>query len=75
MEYNSNNLDLKNCSVRMGTIKDANKILKLINLIQPEDPWSYEHLVWQHFSSYGHTNLYLIENDDSIESRVFCREI
>lgn len=49
MEYNSNKLNLENCSVRKGTIKDANKILELINLIQPKEPWSYEHLMWQYF--------------------------
>jgi len=68
MEYNSNNLNLENCSVRMGTLKDANKILELINFIQPEERWSYEHLMWQYFSSQGHANLYLIVNDKTIVS-------
>jgi len=68
MEYNSNKLNLENCSVRMGTLKDANKILELINLIQPEDPWSYEYLMWQYFSSQGNANLYLIVNDETIVS-------
>jgi hypothetical protein len=68
MKYDSNNLDLENCSVRMGTIKDANKIIELINLVQPETPWSHEYLIWQYFNSQGNANLYLIINDEKIVS-------
>ena len=49
-------------------IKDVNDILDLINLVQPKNPWSYEYLMWQYFSSYGHANLYLITNNDKIVS-------
>ena len=68
MEYDFNNLNLENCSMRMGNIKDVNDILDLINLVQPKNPWSYEYLIWQYFSSYGHANLYLITNNEKIVS-------
>ena len=68
MKYDYNKINLENCSVRMGTVDDANKILELINLIQPEEPWSYEHLMWQYFSSWGNANLYLIENNETLVS-------
>ncbi len=68
MEYNYNKLNLDNCNVRMGSIEDANKILELINSIQPDQPWSYERLIWQYFGSQGNAKLYLIENKDRLVS-------
>jgi hypothetical protein len=62
-------IDLKEYTVRMGSRKDAIKIIELINLIQPQEPWSYEHFMWQYYDSQpGDPCLYLIFHQDNLVS-------
>ena len=42
-------IDLKNFNFVILEKKDTNSILELINLIQPNIPWSKEYLEWQFF--------------------------
>ncbi len=62
--------DLDGYSVRMGTREDADAILALINLVQPDIPWSTEHFLWQFFGGVGRDGslLYLVLSGDDVVS-------
>ena len=56
-------IDLKNCNFAILEKKDTNSILELINLIQPNTPWTKEHLEWQFFECpTGSAIIYGIKN-------------
>jgi len=62
-------INLDGCVMRMGTHEDANRILELINLIQPKTPWSNEHFMWQLFSDQSKgSKIYLILSDEAVVS-------
>jgi GNAT superfamily N-acetyltransferase len=62
--------DLQGCHVRMGTREDMDKILGLINRVQPDIPWSPEHFLWQFYGTDGANSslLYLIISGDDVVS-------
>lgn len=63
-------LNLNGCSVRMGTHEDADKILKLINFVQPNIPWTVEYFMWQFYGNQvkDSSSLYLILSGDEVVS-------
>lgn len=59
----SNHARLDGVAVRYATRADSGPILNLVNLIQPEIPWTPEHLQWQFFGSPGGPpRVYVIED-------------
>lgn len=60
--------DLKNLNLLLLEKKDSDSILELINLIQPNIPWSKEYFEWQFFENpIGSAKIYGIKN---IEKKV-----
>ncbi len=56
-------LNLKNCESVILDKNDTDSILELINLTQPNDPWTKEHFEWQYFEGpAGHAKIYGIKN-------------
>ena len=55
--------DLKNLNLTILKKKDTNSILDLINLIQPNIPWSKEYFNWQFFENpLGSAKIYGVKN-------------
>ena len=53
--------------------KDTNSILELVNLIQPNIPWSKEYLEWQFFECpAGPSNIYGIKNLEGKIVAIYC---
>ena len=62
-------IDLQKYTVRQGAYTDVNKIIELINLIQPQDPWSLEYFNWQYYNfESSNTLVFLIFHQDILVS-------
>jgi len=60
-------INLEKYSVRLADKTDSPRILVLINLVQPEIPWTHEHLTWQFFEpSLEKPKLYVVFEKESL---------
>lgn len=59
-------IDLKDVKFCDLTSKDTNSILNLINIVQPEIPWSKEYLNWQYFNCpAGNAKIFGLKNNNN----------
>lgn len=61
------NMKIEGYHIKLGTTENSTEIIELINAIQPNDPWTYEHFVWQYFGCKKTKSLlYLLYDGDTL---------